>query len=411
MVIDEADFCRKQGKELFSVFVEKVEPPLQFGGLARSFLSNWDRSPQDPGYRELVSRLAKLLGSNTSPSRVPHLSINNKTLALPAFIRSVSSFETQIRPDAALQMIALSGTDPLLVSAYDLGSQGVIEQLKKCASKDIFIMMDSGNYESYRKDDPKWFENPAKFAEAFAKAPCDIAFCHDRVVKFPKGSAAPTAQHVADQIIAATKRDIAATGSERIVPIVHAPREETTDYVSALLPEICYRVAASLRPILIAVPERELGPGLIRRARLVHEIRSKLNTLGWYQPLHLLGTGNPLSIALLCAAGADICDGLEWCRTVIDRDTFRLFHYQQYDFFVDQAGSARSPIVRMALEDAHVPYAAKVGFHNLEVFADFETQLRAGIQRKAPQEILIHMCSKAAFDAKVRPALPEVFGR
>lgn len=43
---------------------------------------------------------------------------------------------------------------------------------------------------------------------------------------------------------------------------------------------------------MIAVPERELGDGIVARARAVHEIRRSLDSLGFYQPLHLLGCGN-----------------------------------------------------------------------------------------------------------------------
>jgi hypothetical protein len=311
-------------------------------------------------------------------------------------------------------MIALCGSDPLLVSAYDIDrgkETEIVMRLRECVAKGSFVIMDSGNYESYRKDDRDWSEHPEQFAKAFSANACDFAFCHDKVSKVAKGGALPSAQDVADQIVAATQRDIAATGCDRIMPIVHAPREESADYASSLIPEISFLVAKALRPAVLAIPERELGSGLIGRAKLVCEIRAKLDSLGWYQPIHLLGTGNPFSIALLCAAGADVCDGLEWCRTVIDRDTYRLLHFQHYEFFAHQAGSARTAIVREALEDPEIPYGAKVGFHNLEVFAQLEAEIQSGIERNAPQEILIHMFGKTAFDSKLRPALPEIFGR
>jgi hypothetical protein len=36
--------------------------------------------------------------------------------------------------------------------------------------------------------------------------------------------------------------------------------------------------------------------------------------------------GNPWSIAVLTAAGADSFDGLEWCRVTVDRRTAQLHH-------------------------------------------------------------------------------------
>ena len=65
----------------------------------------------------------------------------------------------------------------------------------------------------------------------------------------------------------------------------------------------------------------------------MRKIREALNELYFYQPVHVLGTGNPASIALLAAAGADTFDGLEWSRYVADGETKNLHHFQHYDLF------------------------------------------------------------------------------
>ena len=95
-------------------------------------------------------------------------------------------------------------------------------------------------------------------------------------------------------------------------------------------------VAEQLFPVLLAVPERALGDGIIARTLSVRRLRQALDKLGFYCPLHLLGTGNPLSIAVYAMAGADSFDGLEWCQTVVDHQTGKLFHFQQWDLFKDQ---------------------------------------------------------------------------
>jgi queuine/archaeosine tRNA-ribosyltransferase len=73
------------------------------------------------------------------------------------------------------------------------------------------------------------------------------------------------------------------------------------------------KVAEQLCPVLLAVPERALGEGIATRIRSVRQIRKALNELDFYCPLHLLGTGNPVSIIAYTIAGADSFDGLEWC--------------------------------------------------------------------------------------------------
>jgi hypothetical protein len=60
-----------------------------------------------------------------------------------------------------------------------------------------------------------------------------------------------------------------------------------------------------LNPIFVAVPKRELGDGLLERARNVVRIRRRLDRLGYHCGLHLLGTGNPISILEYSLCGAD----------------------------------------------------------------------------------------------------------
>ena len=80
-----------------------------------------------------------------------------------------------------------------------------------------------------------------------------------------------------------------------VAPIVHG--------AAALLPDAVRITAEELRPVLLAVPERALGDGIVERTRTVRNIREALSALEPYCPLHLLGTGNPLSIVAYALAG------------------------------------------------------------------------------------------------------------
>lgn len=177
------------------------------------------------------------------------------------------------------------------------------------------------------------------------------------------------------EIIVAIARDAKATAM-LIIPIVHAPRKRDGDYDLEHIPLIIHELADRLGPPLIAIPERELGPGLISSARTVRRIREALDTLPFYQPIHLLGTGNPWSIAILAAAGADSFDGLGWCRVVADAMTCKLYHFQQFDFFAYQARVATSPVTAAAMDDELVDFAGKVAFHNLDVLTEFAGKLQ-----------------------------------
>jgi len=83
--------------------------------------------------------------------------------------------------------------------------------------------------------------------------------------------------------------------------------------------------------------------------------------------LHLLGTGNPISIVLYSAMGADSFDGLEWCQTVVDHDTGLLHHLSQADFFAGQTAWG---------DDDKLSFQARTLAHNLEFFSDWMRRLR-----------------------------------
>src|SRR3972149_6489820 len=141
----------------------------------------------------------------------------------------------------------------------------------------------------------------------------DLAFCYDKL------KPSEEIGKVVAEVEQSVGRDQKAADMKIILPVVHGCS-------AGQLPEICKQVSENLNPILIAVPEREMGEGIYNRARTVIAIRNALDSTGRYFPLHILGTGNPLSLLIFAACGADSFDGLEWCQTSVDHITGRLYH-------------------------------------------------------------------------------------
>ena len=106
-----------------------------------------------------------------------------------------------------------------------------------------------------------------------------------------------------------------------------------------------------------------------KRARTVQTIRAALNATGRYVGLHLLGTGNPISIAIYSWAGADSFDGLEWCQTVVDHETGLLYHLSQANFFHQQT----------AWGDMDISFHSKTLAHNLTFYSDWMQRLRQAV--------------------------------
>lgn len=293
--------------------------------------------------------------------RPTELTIGVRPLPLPVYFPSISSVKTALRPQDYLQLLSslnrLNGQ--FLVSAFDLADvdqpRSVQEALASARQAGIVTLMDSGNYESFWKNaQANWKQSD--FHMMLAEFPCDLAFGFDE--QRPPANAD---DHVA-LVVERWQADQAAAGSCQIIPIVHGSANE--------LPALCAAVATQTGVSMLAVPERRLGDGVLERARAVKAVRAALNELGRYVVLHLLGTGNPISITLYSAMGADSFDGLEWCQTVVDHDSGLLYHLAQADFFAAQTAWG---------DDDKLSFQARTLAHNLEFFSDWMQRLSKAV--------------------------------
>jgi len=398
---DELRLAQKHGIELIPVRIDDSLPPYSFGSYSNIPLLSWSGQADHPGILQLQRRIHSIVPARMHPKRPA--AIEAGKLPLPAYFFSVSSHETQVIPNEALQSLRIFGAPQMLVSAYDLVArrkpQALLRELAKYREAGGFVLLDSGNYEASRLGTRRW--KPDDLKGVMAQAPHDWAFCFD--VMDPSR----TAEKAVEEILAAVERDSKHTGAP-VLPIVHAPRLKKGGYDLTHTPAILKEIANELTPRAIAIAERELGGGIIARARTVHAIREKLNELPFYQPLHLLGSGNPWTVAVLAAAGADTFDGLEWCRVVIDSggDADRTNHFQHFDFFEDQqAGSA---ILDSILQEANVGFGAKVLFHNLEYFTGFSSYMQDMFKADSIEAFVNNILGKKPTN-KLKLQIPGIF--
>jgi hypothetical protein len=292
--------------------------------------------------------------------RPAELCISGKSLPLPVYFPSISSIKTALQPQEYIQFLTslVSINWQFLVSAFDLANVSepavTAEYLQISRSAEAVILMDSGNYESFWKDvRAEWLQ--PRFHQMLNQFPCDLAFGFDE-----QQPPADFNEHLA-LLVSRWQTDQAAAGACQIIPIIHGNTEE--------LPELCYAFAAQTGITMLAVAERRLGDGVIDRAKSVLAIRNALNRLDGYVALHLLGTGNPISIALYSVMGADSFDGLEWCQTVVDHNTGLLYHLSQADFFARQT----------SWFDAGLSFQARTLVHNLEFYTSWMQRLQKAI--------------------------------
>jgi queuine/archaeosine tRNA-ribosyltransferase len=284
-------------------------------------------------------------------ARTSTICLKGVTVPLPCYFPSVSSVKTNLRPVDYVEVLAAAQHPLFLVSAYDIAAGPTDHQVRMRASIEksrangTVVLMDSSNYEGFWKADSAWTADI--YHEVTTAFDHDIGFCYDN---HQPGN---TASEISSEVTNSVLRD-QAHSQGTIVPIIHG----ATD----LLPAAVQQVAEQLCPVMLAVPERALGDGVIARACTVRRIREALDATGVYYPLHLLGTGNPLSIAAYSMAGADSFDGLEWCQTVVDHDTGLLSHFQHWDFVRNQTDWGANNLL---------PYIQSVLLHNLEFYSRF----------------------------------------
>lgn len=288
------------------------------------------------------------------------LDLGEVKLPVPVFFPSISTVKTALSPVEYLSTLQYLRNlkNQFLVSAFDLHHSDVREQLAQsliaAQQAGVTVLMDSGNYESYWKNEKEnW--NPPQFHDVLRCFTCSLAFGFDEQNP-PKDEDA----HI-QLITERWRQDQNAAGERQIVPIVHGTAES--------LPNLCARVAKETDVPMIAVAERRLGDGVFERTKSVRALREKLNDTGRYVGLHLLGTGNPISIALYAWAGADSFDGLEWCQTAVDHDTGQLFHLSQSDFFRKQTQWG----------DEDISFHSRTLAHNLTFYADWMQRLRQAV--------------------------------
>ncbi len=304
------------------------------------------------------------------PDRIARLGVGG--IPLPCFFPSISSAaKNYLTPLEHLNILSAVRHPLFLISAYDILNPDfkvrklIKKKIAKAAEVGQIVLLDSGVYENrWSKSKERWLKK--NFRQTLRETNCHLAFCYDN----------PNPKTEVDKIITNTTRGVLKDKKvgdfKNVLPIAHA--QDPEDF-----PTICAELARKLNPPLVAVPERELGEGVLEVAKRVLSIRNALNNTGKYYPLHILGTGNPLSILIYVALGADSFVGLDWCQTAVDHSTGHLYHTLQFDFFIHQTqfGSAKN-----------LPFLTRLFAHNLQFYRSWMDRIKVAIQSQLISEMI-----------------------
>ena len=387
IVCEEASLVSGLKLPLLGLFANGVQQaPLGLGAGPRF---HFNASDKPTALVDLEKKVGTVFGDGGN-ARI--LKLGEKHLTAPGMVLSVSSFETQIEPEESLKLLKIAHPPAILVSAYDIlrpplqkrSSNRLVAKPKIHDTSDLHelradgsvVFLDSGNYEAMRYKDKDWIRGKKRLLEAQEIVEADLVFTHDRLPNAKPFEKACAEERI-DQVSKEFERDVKLVDCT-VAPIIHAPRLPGNGYCYELLPNICCGVAKAVNPKLIAVAERELGDGLLKRVETIAKIRDALDRQKLPTCLHVLGTGNPITTAFLSLAGADFFDGLEWCRTAIDGRRWRLYHFQQWDLLASQSGMIESDVIgRVVSSDRpEIPWVTKAALHNLAFFLQADATIR-----------------------------------
>ena len=247
-------------------------------------------------------------------SRILQIEIANKKFTTPAYFPSISSAAIRMQLDSLLEFCISKNYPRLLVSAFDLhhmsNAKKIMASLQKY-QKNNFLFIDSGTFESYwlKKD---W--NYSNYKKIIKICPGDFYASFDEI---------PNPEEKLQSLInTTTKHAKNSSALSKSVPnftIVHGNNTkqliEIIEHISKNTPEYLS---------MIAISEKDCGKTIGKKISTIKNIRKIMNKNNSTNILHILGCGNPLSIAMYAFAGADSFDSNDWSRWIINPKTLQL---------------------------------------------------------------------------------------
>jgi hypothetical protein len=336
----------------------------------------------------------------SGPFEMAELAIGGRSFVTPVLVPSVSSFETQLPPADGLRLQTLLGEPISLVSAFDLHKNDDLKQAAKEFRQLGILLVDSGGYESSR------ISKYNKISSEDWNKKIYLGICKEEEYDFILGfdyflRPNESPREYEERIIAELNSDRQEVPREKYIPVLHLKSEDG----KARLKDndairLFSRVVHALSPQFVAIPERELGAGILKRAELVRLLVKAGQRTRPDMHLHVLGCGNLLSFSFLAVAGAMIFDGLEWCRTYA-AENFHLHHFQQRDLFQRAYADGINPSAEFLLTQ-NLSYDVDASVRNLLGFQRFGQLLHQHLADQTVSQLVGQLFGERAGKALAR---------
>lgn len=316
---------------------------------------------------------------NRESPRSFRIEISNKTIETPFFFPAISSVNRTFPQLEYLKILCASGYPGFLISSYDIyhsdktDKAEIYKTLSDSTDEGTIILLDSGNFEAYWHSDNKW--SITKFRSVLNDITIDLCLSFDVFWEDSKSLKEHT-----DQTISHVAKTASFQKTGLTIPIIHSQKK----YLST----ITKNIAKKMNPEIIAIPERELGQSIFERSETIQRIREELDKTGKPIALHLLGTGNPVSILIYSLCGADMFDAFEWYKYLINFKDGSISDFSHGDLL-----NCSCPVCK----EKKAAYPAKTMVHNLIFYTKLMGDIRKSLISGSIDDLLSqYLSSKSA---------------
>lgn len=297
-------------------------------------------------------------------SRVSAISLNHKTLVTPTYFPAISTVGNKHGVVNLAQLLVDYKFPQFLISAYDLHElkskerKSVYEMLLRYVDESI-LFLDSGKFESHWLGDSSW--SLKSYRKVTGTAPFDIYTSLDLFQLVNNVS-----EGIVETAVKRIENSRKSAGLSGFTPIIHGV---TPNALVSMVEGILNKLPFDCE--MIAVPERDCGRNILEKAITVARIRQKIGDVQGDAILHILGCGNPKSLALFSFCGADTFDSLDWVKHALNPV---LNSFEDFSYLDTLSCNCRFCSGKDRL------YTERVLLHNLKYYQEFMKEVKAAIR-------------------------------
>lgn len=320
----------------------------------------------------------QVIGNSPVNARLLKVNVGKKQFATPTYFPAISKKEIRDPGDVFAELVISSGYPRLLVSSYDYGRLGspssrrMVGRISDFYRKGSIVLLDSGVFEAYWRENKRW--TFARYQESVKNLDSDLYFSFDVL---PSGKT--DASSFLGLMMESLRKSRSLTDRSQCIPIVHARSQ-------SLLVKFASRIikASASEPASLGVSEKELGTSLTDRGRTVMKLRKLLGGKKGGL-LHILGCGDPVSMAVYVCAGADSFDSLDWAISACDPHEEKLIDLSHFELLKCKCE---------VCEKGGIDVQSRVFLHNLLFYQNYSMKLQDMIKRGTLKDYLYARTSK-----------------